>query len=162
MPKDILYKEDGFVFSYRVGGILRNDGKVLLQRHKGDYAIIGGHVSRMESSAQTLAREFMEELHAPIEVGALMAVGEVFFPWGDRVCHQICLYYEVKLSGEPAIPLDGVFCGYDELGGERMDLDFCWVPLEEIGRSVKVYPPELMPRLLEDGGEVKHFVSRQN
>ena len=160
MPKDILYWEDDFVFSYRVGGVLRRGDKVLLQRCEGDYAIIGGHVSRMESTAQTLAREFMEELHAPIEVGRLMAVGEVFFPWRGRPCHQICLYYEVKLSGEPVIPLDGVFHGYDELGGERIDLDFCWVPLEEIGRSIEVYPLELMPGLLENGNEVRHVVSR--
>lgn len=42
---DILFKNDDFVFSYRVGGILIHDGKILLQRPKNDdYAIIGGHM----------------------------------------------------------------------------------------------------------------------
>lgn len=42
---DILFKNDNFVFSYRVGGILMHNGKILLQRPKNDdYAIIGGHV----------------------------------------------------------------------------------------------------------------------
>ena len=44
---DILIKNDDFVFSYRVGGILI----ILLQRPKNDdYAIIGGHVVAMETS----------------------------------------------------------------------------------------------------------------
>ena len=43
---DILFKNDDFVFSYRVGGILIRNGKILLQRPKNDdYSIIGGHVA---------------------------------------------------------------------------------------------------------------------
>ena len=49
---DILFKNDDFVFSYRVGGILIHKGKILLQRPKNDaYAIIGGHVAAMETKA---------------------------------------------------------------------------------------------------------------
>lgn len=48
---DILFKNDEFVFSYRVGGILIHNEKILLQRPKNDdYAIIGGHVAVMETS----------------------------------------------------------------------------------------------------------------
>ena len=48
---DILFKNDDFVFSYRVGGILMCNGKILLQCPKNDdYAIIGGHVVAMETS----------------------------------------------------------------------------------------------------------------
>lgn len=43
------------------------------------------------------------------------------------------------------IPLDGVFHGYDE----RIDLDFCWVPLEDLKKGNKVYPLELIPYILE-------------
>ena len=85
MEKDILYKEEDFVFSYRVGGILIHDGRILLQKPlNDDYSIIGGHVAAMETTAETLKREFSEELHANVEVGGLMAVGEIFFPWGSR------------------------------------------------------------------------------
>ncbi len=56
---DILFKNDDFVFSYRVGGILIHNDKILLQRPKNDdYAIIGGHVAAMETSPETLKREF--------------------------------------------------------------------------------------------------------
>ena len=52
---DILFKNDDFVFSYRVGGILMRNGKILLQCPKNDdYAIIGGHVAAMETSMEAL------------------------------------------------------------------------------------------------------------
>ena len=47
------------------------------------------------------------------------------------------------------IPLDGVFHGYDELDNERIDLDFCWVSLEDLKKGTKVYPLELIPYILE-------------
>ena len=98
---DILFKNDDFVFSYRVGGILKHNGKILLQRPKNDdYAIIGGHIAAMETSMETLKREFEEELHAKIEVDNLLAIGEIYFPWGKRPCHQICLYYNVHLMDD--------------------------------------------------------------
>lgn len=158
---DILFKNDHFVFSYRVGGILIRNRKILLQRPKNDdYSIIGGHVAAMETSIETLKREFEEELHTKIEVDNLLAIGEIYFPWGKRPCHQICLYYNVHLVNDD-IPLDGVFHGYDGLDDKRIDLDFCWVPLEDLKNDVKVYPQELVPYILEQKKEIVHFVSKQ-
>lgn len=159
---DILFKTEDFVFSYRVGGILIHNDKILLQRPKNDdYSIIGGHVSRMELTEDSLKREFEEELHAKIEVDGLIAVGEIFFPWGKRPCHQISLYYKVHLCDLESIPLEGIFHGYDDLDNERINLDFCWVPLEELRNGVKVYPLELIPHILNDTKEIVHFVSKQ-
>lgn len=59
------------------------------------------------------------------------------------------------------IPLDGVFHGYDGLDDKRIDLDFCWVPLEDLKNDVKVYPQELVPYILEPKKEIVHFVSKQ-
>lgn len=162
MSRDLLFRTEEFIFSYRVGGVLIRDGRILLQRpREDDYAIIGGHVASFETTAETLKREFAEELHADIGIDRLMAVSEIFFPWGQKPCHQICLYYKVKLLNEGEIPLEGAFHGYDDLGGERIDLDFCWVPLEELRQGTKVYPLELTPYLLNETNEIVHFVSRQ-
>lgn len=109
---------------------------------------------------ETLKREFEEELHAKIEVDNLLAVEEIYFPWGKRPCHQIGFYYNVYLV-EADIPLDGVFQGYDELEHERIDLDFCWVPLEKLKKGTKVYPMERIPYILEPRKEIVHFVSKQ-
>ena len=158
--QDILFKTEDFVFSYRIQGVLIRNGKALLQRCGEDYALIGGHVAAFETTAETLVREFKEEIHADIEVDGLIGVGEVFFPWGDKPCHQIGLYYNVHLSDESQIPLDGVFHGYDDLGGERIDLDFCWVPLEEL-ENIAVYPPQIVPHILSGSREVLHFVYKE-
>ncbi|MBE6985481.1 MAG: hypothetical protein E7434_07750 [Ruminococcaceae bacterium] len=65
---DILFKTDDYIFSYRVGGVLIHNGKVLMQNAEGDdgYAFIGGHVAFGETTDETLVREFIEyvsELH---------------------------------------------------------------------------------------------------
>ena len=158
---DILFKKDDFIFSYRVGGILIQNGKILLQRSKNDdYAIIGGHVTSMETSEETLRREFEEELHAKIAVDKLMAIGEIYFTWNSKPCHQLCLYYNVHLL-DNSIPLDGVFHGYDELNNERINLDFCWVSLEDLKNGTKVYPLELIPYIIEPKNQIVHFISKQ-
>ena len=157
--KDILFKTDESVFSYRVGGILVRDGKILLQRdNAGDHAVIGGHVSFLETTAETLKREYQEEIHAEIHVDDLLAVQENFFMWGNKPCHQVHFYYAVHLK-QDTIPLEGVFSGYDELGGERVDLDFVWVPLAELS-NLSVYPREI-GHLLEKHEGVMHFVSNE-
>ncbi len=162
MSRDILFREKDFVFSYRVGGIAVENGKILLQRPPGDdYAIIGGHVEAMETAADALKREFKEELGADIRVGKLLAVGEIFFRWGNAPCHQVCFYYRVELSGG-SVPRDGVFHGFDEWENERADLDYCWVPLEQLEKGVKVYPLELIPYLLNDPRQTVHFVAAED
>ena len=157
---DILFKEKDFVFSYRVGGVLIQNDKILLQRPQNDdYAIIGGHVASLETSIDGLKREYEEELHAKIEVDNLFAIGEIFFPWGRKPCHQLCLYYNIRLIDDN-IPLNGIFHGYDDLDNERIDLDFCWVSLEELRKGLKVYPLELIPYILNPTNEIVHFISR--
>ncbi len=156
---DILYFNEDYIFSYRVGGVLIRDGKILLQKPKNDdYAIIGGHVQTFETTAETLMREFKEETGADITVGRLLAVGEIFFNW-KKPCHQISLYYEVTLKDESQITLDGVFSGFDDFGNTRIDLDFCWIPLDEL-EGKTVYPVELVPHILSDSKEVLHFICR--
>ena len=160
MPGDIFFKTESLVFSLRAGGLLVRAGKVLLQKHreKEDYYIIGGHITGLETARDALRREFKEELGAEIGVDGLAAVAEQFYPWEGTPWHQICFYYKVHLEDEGSMPLDGVIHGQDELGGRRFDLDFCWVPLERLRSGLRLYPPELIPVILEDRGEPLHFV----
>lgn len=161
MSKDILFKTNDFVFSYRVGGILIHNDKILLQKPiNDDFAIIGGHVSSLETSVDALKREFKEELHVDIQVDNLLAIGEIFFPWGNKTCHQICFYYKVQLKDMNDIPLDGTFLGYDELDNQRIDLEYHWVLLNELRNGLLVYPLELIPYILEDSNEINHFISK--
>ena len=49
--------------------ILKKENKILLQRPvNDDYSIIDGHIASVETSTETLKREFEEELHAKLQV----------------------------------------------------------------------------------------------
>ncbi|MBR3879826.1 MAG: NUDIX domain-containing protein, partial [Clostridia bacterium] len=100
MNKDCLFKIDDYIFSYRVGGLLIHNGKVLMQKAIDDdgYAFIGGHVSFGETTAETIIREFKEEIGADIKVERMFMVNENFFHWGTSPCQQINLYYLVSLK----------------------------------------------------------------
>ena len=160
--KDILFKTEDAVFSYRVAGICIREGNVLLQTTTGadrSFAFPGGHVAFGETNEQTLVREFREELGADIRVRELKWVAEIFFPWGKKPCHQICLYYMVDILDDRT-PVQGVFTGREQMEGRDFELEFHWVPLEQI-EELEVYPTnatELLGRLSEG---VQHFVYRE-
>lgn len=158
---DILFKTDDWVFSYRVAGICVQNGKVLLQKPTNDdgFAFPGGHVEFGETNAETLIREFREEIGADICVGELKWVAEIFFPWGKKPCHQICLYYMVDVLGEN-IPREGKFIAKEHIEGRGFDVEFHWVPVEEVDK-LEVYPVQA-PQLLQKLGEgVQHFVYKE-
>lgn len=160
--REILFREDGAVFSYRVAGLLVRDGKVLLQRDLdgSGYAVPGGHVDFGETNAETLVREFREEMGVAITVGDLKWVGEVFFPWGERRCHQIGLYYAIHLSDDTQLPVGDIFTSSELTNGVVRHLEFRWFPLETLS-AFEVYPTA-MPTLMahwHDG--VQHFVEKQ-
>lgn len=159
---DIIFKTDEYVFSYRVAAILINNGHILLQRPVGDsgYAFPGGHVSFGETNEETLIREIQEELGADITVNGLRWVGEIFFPWGDKPCHQIALFYEISLRDETQIPLDRSFFAIDEWGEEKAKLEFSWVSLERIA-ELELYPVNAKELLESYTSEVRHFVFKQ-
>lgn len=162
MAQDILFKTDDYLFSYRVAGILIRNGRVLLQKPSNDpgYAFPGGHVSFDETNAQTLEREFREEIGAEIKTGALAWVGELFFPWKDRTCHQICLYYLVSLSEESSIPLSGTFQGVETLEDRNFQMNYSWVDLS-CTAELELYPPQAKDLLLQGFDRTHHFIYRE-
>ena len=142
---DILWKNTDGVFSYRAAGILRYRGKILLQHASNEpgYVVPGGHVAFGETTAQTLRREFREECGAEIIVGALCGVGEIYFPWGEKPCHQICLYCHVSLADPSAFPTDGVITCVEKLENRDFSIDFHWIPLQKLPGK-RLYPPQIV------------------
>lgn len=154
--KDILFKTEEGSFSYRVAGICVHDGKVLLQKPLDDdgYAFPGGHVAFGETNAQTLTREFFEEIGASVEVGELKWVAEIFFLMHGMPCHQICLYHTVDIDMD-TIPAEEVFASM-----ENPNLYFYWIPLEKV-KDYLVYPVECAELLQDLNGGVHYFVDRE-
>ena len=139
-----------------------HNGKVLMQKLVGEdgYAFIGGHVAFGETTAETIVREFKEELGADINVERLFIVNENFFSWDNRPCQQINLYYLVSLKDETQIPLDRNFKALDELGNERIELDMCWIPLEDIP-SKNIYPTQAKEYIVNLPDEIAYFVHKE-
>ena len=158
--KDILFKTDDFVFSYRVAGICIRDGKVLLQKPSDDdgYAFPGGHAALGETNEQTLIREFKEETGADIKVGGLRWAAEIFFAWNEKPCHHICLYYDVKLPGGQ-LPQTGRFASREQPEDPQKQIWFAWVPLDQI-RQMTLYPANAADLLLAEDTGVRHFICR--
>ncbi|WP_373482658.1 NUDIX hydrolase [Acetobacterium sp.] len=162
MDRDILYRSEKFIFSYRIAGVLVRDQKILLQKpaNYDIYSLPGGHVRSGETSQEALMREFKEEINADINVEKLLFVGENFFPWGQLPCQQISLYYQISLRDATQIPLNGVFKVIDELENQQIELDFCWIPLSEL-KNIKLYPANLIDDLITIPDQIKHFVFKQ-
>jgi len=159
---DILFHRDDYVFSYRVAGILVCNGKVLVQKPNDSnaYAFPGGHVSFGETNADTLIREFKEEVGADITVVELKWVEENFFQWGEKHCHQICLSHLVKLMDESQIPMDERFISKEYKENDAGAIYFYWIPLDEV-KNINVYPTNAAELLLCLDEGMKHFVCRE-
>ncbi len=159
---DILLRTESYIFSYRVAGILIRDGKVLLQKPTNDtgYAFPGGYVEFGETNEETLIREFKEEIGADIKVKEIKWVAEIFFPWGDKPCHQICLYYIIELTDETQILLDGKFIAHEHIEGRDCDIEFHWIPLSDVG-NIEVYPSNAIELFKQIDEGVKHFVYKE-
>ena len=56
--RDLLFKTEDFIFSYRVAGILEHNGKLFLQKYKDDYTFVGGHVLGLEMHRDALKTRF--------------------------------------------------------------------------------------------------------
>ncbi len=162
MSRDILFKTDEFVFSYRVAGLLIKNNKVLLQRPLDDtgYAIPGGHVAFGETNRDTLIREFKEEIGADIAVTGLKWVGEIFFPWGNKPCHQITMFYSISLLDDSLIPLDGKFYGIESIENNSFKLEFSWVDLKDLA-NIELYPANAKDLLINATDSIEHFIYRE-
>ena len=159
---DLFFKTDDFVFSYRLAGILIKNGKVLLQKALNEvgYAFPGGHAAFPETNEETLKREFKEEIAADVSIKELKWVGEIFFPFQGKPCHQICLFYLVELQDESQTPMDGSFLARESFDGKIFDLEFAWISLSALD-SITLYPPNAKALLQQLDGGVEHFVYRE-
>ena len=158
---DILFKTDDYVFSYRAAGICIQNDRILLQKPTNDngFAFPGGHAAFGGTNEETLIREFKEEIGADISVGELKWVGEIFFPWGEKPCHQICLYYTVVIE-DGHTPKEGAFLAQEQLEGRNFELEFHWVPIDKIS-DIEIYPANAIQLLENLNDNVQHFVYRE-
>lgn len=159
MSKDILFKYNDNVFSYRIAGILIKNGFILVQKPKNDdeYALPGGHVSFGETNEETLKREFLEEIGIDIIVKDLKLVGEVYFTHNNMKWTQISLYYFVEAKSEIS---DRPFEGIELDSNGEAKLEFLWLKQDDL-LKYDLYPLEIREYLVNPDKEIKYFISMQ-
>ena len=160
--RDILLRDESGVFGFRAAAVVVENGCVLLQKPDDDpgYAFPGGHVSFGEECEETLRREFQEEMGAQLAVEDMLWAAELFFPWGDRPCHQLCLYFRARLI-DSTTPRSGSFRGVEDMEGRRTRMGFFWVPLSECSREdFPLYPEQCRSLLARLDAGASHFVYR--
>jgi ADP-ribose pyrophosphatase YjhB (NUDIX family) len=85
-------------------GIARKNGKVLVTEGtdtvKGNffYRCLGGGIEFLEKGAETLKREFQEEIGINIEVKDLLGVCENIFTFEGKNAHELILFYDIAIS----------------------------------------------------------------
>jgi ADP-ribose pyrophosphatase YjhB (NUDIX family) len=159
----ITYERDGIRFNYRVAGICRHDGHVLIQRADTDeiWAMPGGRCELGEPSDVTIRRELAEEIGVVATIGRLLFVVENFFTLGGEDRHELCFYYDVSLP--PDHQLHDKTHAHRGIAAAETDeqedvaLIFRWFPVDDL-MDVPLYPTFLRTALRDVGPGTRHVV----
>lgn len=90
----------------------------------------------------------------------MLWIQENFWKWGEDDCHQLCLYYLIKLNDDTHIPLDGAFTFQPQWENEKYTLEFSWVELSKLN-DLKFYPEFAIEKVLNLSDHIEHFVIKQ-
>lgn len=153
MSRDWLFRFEEGSCDFRCAGVIIRDGKVLLQRDYGEYALVGGHVQFGETGEKAVVREFEEELGVHIQCRRMLWTEECFWEWKGKLTHTLSFYYLAEFCEGSDFPDDG--CFHPQRDNPRIEIG--WVPVEELN-SLIVYPAFLKQRIhdLKPG----HFITR--
>jgi len=153
MAQDWLFKTEEGTCNFRCAGVIIHNGKVLLQRDYGEYALVGGQVQIGETGEEAVIREFEEELGAKIRCQRLLWTEECFWEWKGRSSHTLSFYYLAEFCEGGDFPDDG--CFHPQKDNPRIEIG--WVPVEQLD-SLTVYPEFLKQQIheLKPG----HFITR--
>ncbi len=144
-------------FHLRAGAVVVESDHVLLHRLEGDtfWALPGGRVAEGEDGAQTILREFNEELGLTVVCHELLAVGENFFEYQGEPHHEVGLYFSVSLPPEAETrDITKVHIGVE--GSRR--LEFKWFPRASLPNLD--FRPAALRASLAAGVPPVHFVQR--
>ena len=155
----ITFEKGNNSFNYRIVGVAVHENHVLLHRAHVDnfWTFPGGRAEFGESAEKTLKREMMEELNIEVEVVRLLWLVENFFTYAEKNCHEIALYFLMRLPNQSKYLTDaGPYQGWEESG---IELTFQWFPLEtEVLASLPLLPSFLQTELQNLPESVRHIV----
>ena len=137
-------------------GVVRRGDELLLMAVKSDSGSIkgwrplGGTIEFGERAADTLKREFVEELGVAIEEPKLLTVLENLYTHHDTAGHEIVFVFDTRLADENAYRNDSF--AFDD-GGVRNEVR--WVPLARFKSGQdSLFPAGLLDHVQTNSGSV--------
>ncbi len=144
--KDIILRDKNIRFTCRVSLIIEKGEKLLFQIMPKDtnYTLVGGKMSLMETSKDTLIRELKEEIGYDVTTDdkiKLVEIAENFFDYIDddgkvQNIHNILFIYKIVLNKNSNIREDKEFPMID-----KENTKLCWISKEE-AKSASILPKE--------------------
>ena len=118
------------------------DGALLVSEYTGPEAPpfhrpLGGHVEFGEYAAQTVHREFGEEIGQPLTDVRLLGVLENIFPWRGHTEHEIVFIFAAAFADEAAYDIEEQLIRDDTEPKDRV----IWRPADAV--SPPLYPAGL-------------------
>ena len=158
MNKDIEIENNENVFNYRIAIVIKNNGKILVQKDDrvSHITLPGGRCELGETSIETAIREFKEE--TDIDIKYLRSIGmiENFFTssFNNKKYHEILLINEMEFIKKD-------YYNKDELNNieekKKEHLKYIWIDENEL--KVSDFRPELLIALL-DRKDFQHIINR--
>lgn len=146
-------------FNARVAGVCLHDSNVLLHKagNADFWALPGGRIEALETSAAALAREMAEELLLQVTVGRLLWLVEGFFTYEGRHFHELGFYYEMTLPAEST--LRDVRHSWHASDGSASDypLFFQWRPVATLPQ-LRLFPAFLRTGLQHPPEATTHMI----
>ena len=145
-------------FRYRAGGIIVEDGCVLLVGNEKEnfYYSVGGGVHLGETAEDAVLRECFEETGVQFEIDRLAVVHENFWNGNgaydkDLICHEISLYFLMKPRGTKELHSNS----YTRFGDKEI---LRWIPIEDLDKY-KYFPAFLKDYLSAKHNGVEHIIT---
>lgn len=85
-------------------GLAIKDNKLLVSegfdkvKNQTFYRCLGGGIEFLETSAEALKREFLEEINIEIEVKDFLGIAENIFNYEGKNAHEMVLFYSIGIS----------------------------------------------------------------
>ena len=103
--KDLTIATPWGMFNYRVGFLIFENNKVLLQKSTaGFWFLPGGRVAFGETSLEAVRREAMEELHTDNAQFTFAGITENFFVMDNNSFHELMIFYRVIFAEKLNVP----------------------------------------------------------
>lgn len=156
MNNNVNFEKNNIVFNYRVGVLIRNNNKILVEKNKDfDYYLLpGGRCEFNESSIDTAIREMKEE--TGYETSYIKSIGliENFFlsNYNNKRYHELFIIHELKFNDKSIYNLDLINNIEDD-----KDAIYEWLNIEEL-KKIK-FKPEVTLNII-NGKIFIHYINR--